>query len=68
MLNASGPQAGQHGDSRARVWFDGVDSVLRADPQAPRGALGNDGAGRACGQGGDQRTGAAGDQSAAPWA
>src|SRR5690349_24469661 len=40
MLNTSGPQAGQHGDSRARVWFDGVDSVLRADPQAPRGALG----------------------------
>jgi len=36
MLNASGPQAGQHGDSRAVICFDGVDSVLRADPQAPR--------------------------------
>jgi hypothetical protein len=36
MLNASGPQAGQHGDSRAVIWFDGVDSVLRADPRAPR--------------------------------
>src|SRR5437762_13418109 len=35
MLNASGPQAGQHGDSRAMICFDGVDSVLRADPQAP---------------------------------
>src|SRR5690242_17603093 len=38
MLDASGPQAGQHGDSRARIRFDGVDSVLRADPRAPLGA------------------------------
>jgi len=36
MLNASGPQAGQHGDSRAVEKCLGVDSVLRADPQAPR--------------------------------
>jgi hypothetical protein len=36
MLDASGPQAGQHGDSRAGIWFSGVDSVLRADPRAPR--------------------------------
>src|SRR5258708_22552175 len=35
MLDASGPQAGQHGDSRAVIWCDGVDSVLRADPRAP---------------------------------
>src|SRR5437879_7916039 len=36
MLGASGPQAGQHGDSRAVIQFGGVDSVLRADPRAPR--------------------------------
>src|SRR5690242_3588784 len=35
MLSAGGPQAGQHGDNRAVIWFDGVDSVLRADPRAP---------------------------------
>ena len=34
MLHASGPQAGQHGDGRAVVVVSGVDSVLRADPQA----------------------------------
>ena len=36
MLRASGPQAGQHGDSRAVISVSGVDSVLRADPRAPR--------------------------------
>jgi hypothetical protein len=36
MLNASGPQAGQHGDSRAVMSVRRVDSVLRADPQAPQ--------------------------------
>ncbi len=34
MLNGGGPQAGQHGDSRAVLDQDGVDSVLRADPRA----------------------------------
>src|SRR2546429_4691324 len=36
MLNAGGPQAGQHGDSRAVISISRVDSVLRADPHAPR--------------------------------
>ena len=45
MLNAGGPQAGQHGDSRAVISISRVDSVLRADPHAPR-AHGNDGARR----------------------
>src|SRR2546425_9071183 len=34
MLRAGGPQAGQHGDSRAGVCLGGLDSVLRADPRA----------------------------------
>src|SRR5207248_2054816 len=42
MLNAGGPQAGQHGDSRAVISISRVDSVLRADPHAPR-ARGNNG-------------------------
>src|SRR5207248_7369950 len=36
MLNAGGPQAGQHGDSRAVISISRVDSVLRVDPHAPR--------------------------------
>ena len=36
MLSASGPQAGQHGDSRAGELVWRVDSVLRADPRAPQ--------------------------------
>src|SRR6266550_151642 len=50
MLNAGGPQAGQHGDSRAVISISRVDSVLRADPHAPR-ARGNDGQRRARRQG-----------------
>ncbi len=46
MLNAGGPQAGQHGDSRAGISISRVDSVLRADPHAPR-AHWNDGQRRA---------------------
>src|SRR5262249_38985136 len=34
MLNAGGPQAGQHGDGRAVETESRVDSVLRADPRA----------------------------------
>src|SRR2546430_11451003 len=50
MLNAGGPQAGQHGDSRAVISISRVDSVLRADPHAPR-ARGNNGQRRARRQG-----------------
>src|SRR5437762_4688162 len=50
MLNAGGPQAGQHGDSRAVISISRVDSVLRADPHAPR-ARRNDGQRRARRQG-----------------
>src|SRR5437773_7731571 len=42
MLNAGGPQAGQHGDNRAGNSMKRVDSVLRADPHAPRARC-NDG-------------------------
>src|ERR1051325_514059 len=36
MLRASGPQAGQHGVLMTNDHLSRVDSVLRADPRAPR--------------------------------
>lgn len=36
MLLAGGPQAGQHGEMCRYQWLLRVDSVLRADPRAPR--------------------------------
>src|SRR5205085_4397596 len=44
MLSASGPQAGQHGEQPCSELVWRVDSVLRADPRAPR-ARGKDDAG-----------------------
>jgi len=41
MLSASGPQAGQHGNSRATVIQIREDSVLRVDPRAPQTHRGN---------------------------